>query len=114
MEVCKLSEKKDLRGYPFKVDQLVDYQEDSVVSRTLVENNAGSITIFSFDMGQALSEHTAPYEALVQVIEGKAVILLGGEKNELEAGDSIIMPADVPHALRAPEKFKMVLTMIRG
>lgn len=94
--------------------ELVAYQEGSVVSRQITKAEAGNVTLFAFDAGQELSEHTAPYDALVHVLEGEAEIRISGELHLLGAGEAIIMPANQPHALRAPQKFKMLLTMIRA
>ena len=97
-----------------KISDLVEYQKDSVVSKTLIKKEKGTITIFAFDKEQGLSEHTAPFDALVQVIDGKADILLNGKSNIVSEGEMIIMPANVPHALKAIEKFKMMLVMIKA
>ena len=93
---------------------LVDYQEDSVVSRTIVDKNTGTVTLFAFGKGQALSEHTAPFDALVYVLEGKAGITISGESFYLKGGETIIMPADKPHAVEALNMFKMMLVMIKS
>ncbi|MCK9291473.1 MAG: cupin domain-containing protein [Bacteroidales bacterium] len=98
----------------FEFKNEVEYAKGSVVSRQVVKNEKGNVTLFAFDKDQGLSEHTAPFDALVQVIDGKAEILIGGESYILQEGQSIIMPAHVPHALKATEKFKMILTMIRA
>lgn len=92
---------------------LVKYSEDSIVSKTIVDTPAGTITLFAFDKGQKLSEHTAPYNAVVQIIEGTAKLTIGGKDVTVPAGHVIIMPANVPHAVNAEERFKMLLTMIR-
>ncbi|MCE1200628.1 MAG: cupin domain-containing protein [Bacteroidia bacterium] len=92
----------------------IDYQHGAVVSKQVMKNEEGNVTLFAFDAGQGLSEHTAPFDALVQVIEGKATITIGGINHELTAGQSIIMPANVPHALYAEKAFKMLLTMIKA
>lgn len=97
-----------------KISDLVQYQKDSVVSKTLIKKEKGTITIFAFDKEQGLSEHTVPFDALVQVIDGKADILLNGKSNIVSKGEMIIMPANVPHALKAIEKFKMMLVMIKA
>ncbi len=94
--------------------KLVDYSQGAIVSRTLAENAAGTVTLFAFDEGQGLSEHSAPYDALVQVLDGKAELIIGGKSVPASAGKLVIMPADVPHAVRAPQKFKMLLTMLRA
>ena len=96
-----------------KMDQLIDYQKDAVVSKTLIKKEKGTVTIFAFDKNQGLSEHTAPFDALVQIIDGKADVLLNGKSNILGKGEMIIMPANDPHALKALEKFKMLLVMIK-
>jgi len=93
---------------------LLDYQEKAVVSRTLIEKETGTVTLFAFDRGQGLSEHTAPFDAMVCILDGKAEITISGNPNILEQGDMIIMPANEPHALKAVEKFKMMLIMIRS
>jgi quercetin dioxygenase-like cupin family protein len=96
-----------------KLADLVSYQEGSVVSRQIVKADAGNVTLFAFDAGQELSEHTAPFDALVHILAGDAEIRISGQPYALGAGDVIIMPADAPHALIAKTKFKMLLTMIR-
>ena len=96
-----------------KIDQLIDFQTDAVVSKTLIKKEKGTVTTFAFDKDQGLSEHTAPFDALVQILEGRADILLGGVSNVLEKGEMIIMPANIPHALKAIERFKMLLVMIK-
>ena len=93
---------------------LVEYAADSIVSKTILDKPVGTITLFAFDKGQKLSEHTAPYDAVVQVIDGSAQLTIGGEDVRVLAGEIIIMPANVPHAVAALEKFKMLLTMIRA
>ncbi len=97
-----------------KLVDLADYQEGSVVSRTIIDKKRGTVTFFAFDEGQGLSEHTAPFDALVYVIDGEAEITISGKLLNLKAGEMVIMPADQPHALRAVKKFKMILTMIRS
>jgi quercetin dioxygenase-like cupin family protein len=92
--------------------ELVQYQDGSVVSRALVQKKTGSITLFAFDQGQGLSEHTAPYDATVQILDGEADITIGGDPFHLKTGESIIMPANIPHALDAKQRFKMMLIMI--
>jgi len=92
---------------------LVGYASDSVVSKTILDKPAGTITLFAFDKGQKLSEHTAPYDAVVQVVDGIAQITIDGKAVSVSAGSIIIMPANVPHAVDAVKKFKMLLTMIR-
>ena len=100
-----------------KAQNLVDfvsYQKGSVVSKTLIERKTGTVTLFAFDKGQALSEHKAPYDALVCVLDGQAEISIGGEPALVKAGEMLIMPADIPHALKAVAPFKMMLPMIRS
>lgn len=92
---------------------LVDYQSGAVVSRTIIERTTGTVTLFAFDKGQGLSEHTAPFDALVHVIDGEAVIIINGESINLKTGEATIMPANKPHALKAVDRFKMMLVMIR-
>ncbi|MEW6753054.1 MAG: cupin domain-containing protein [Candidatus Latescibacterota bacterium] len=93
---------------------LVEYQAAAVVSREIVDQDKGSVTIFAFDRGQGLSEHTAPFDALVHVLDGEAEITISGQAHRLIAGQMILMPAHQPHALKAPQRFKMLLTMIRA
>jgi quercetin dioxygenase-like cupin family protein len=97
-----------------KLSDMIAYQKGSVVSRTLIDKKAGTITLFSFDKGQGLSEHTAPFDALVYILDGKAEISISGKPYHLQAGEMIIMPANNPHALKAVEQFKMMLVMIRS
>jgi quercetin dioxygenase-like cupin family protein len=94
--------------------ELVQYADDSIVSKTILDKPVGTITLFAFDKGQRLSEHQAPYDAVVQIIEGRARITIGGKEVDVPAGRIIIMPGNVPHAVVAEEKFKMLLTMIRA
>jgi quercetin dioxygenase-like cupin family protein len=105
---------EELKAKVIKVEDLIEYQDGAVVSREIIRKETGTITIFAFDKGEGLSEHTAPFDAMVQVIDGKAEITISGNKNILITGDMIIMPANVPHALHGLERFKMVLTMIRS
>ncbi len=97
-----------------KLVGLVDYQQGSVVSRTLIDKKAGTLTLFAFDRDQGLSEHTAPFDALVYVFDGQAEVTISGKKLNVSEGEMVIMPANKPHALRAIEKFKMLLVMIRS
>jgi quercetin dioxygenase-like cupin family protein len=92
----------------------VDYASGSVVSRTIVKKPTGTITLFAFDRGEGLSEHSAPFDAVVQLLDGKAEITIGGSPHLVEAGLSIILPANIPHSLHAVERFKMMLTMIKS
>jgi quercetin dioxygenase-like cupin family protein len=100
-------------GTPFTFAESISYQTDGIVSKRIIQKEKGNITLFAFDAGQKLSEHTAPFDALVQVMAGSAEIVIGGKPNQLSAGQSIIMPANVPHAVNANERFIMLLTMIR-
>jgi len=93
---------------------LADYQEDSVVSRTIIDRKTGTVTFFAFDEGQGLSEHTAPYDALIHLVDGEAEIGISGRATRVEKGEMIVIPARKPHYLRAVKKFKMILTMIRS
>jgi len=104
----------DMLGNVFKTEDLIEYQEGSVVSREIIRKDTCTVTIFAFDKGEGLSEHTAPFDAIVQIIDGKAEITISGNKNILEKGEMIIMPVNEPHALKALEKYKMILTMIRS
>jgi quercetin dioxygenase-like cupin family protein len=92
---------------------MVTYQEGSIVSRQITKSEAGNVTLFAFDIGQELSEHTAPYDALVHVLDGSAEIRISGRPYDLTAGEAIVMPAGEPHALKANKRFKMLLTMVR-
>jgi quercetin dioxygenase-like cupin family protein len=99
---------------PAVLAQLVDYADDSIVSKTIIDKPVGTLTLFAFDEGQGLSEHTAPYDAVVQVLDGGALLTIGGKQTAVSAGQLIIMPANVPHAVAAEGKFKMLLIMIRA
>jgi quercetin dioxygenase-like cupin family protein len=102
---------------PAEVKQLVDllqYQDGSIVSRVLLKNKGGTVTLFAFDVGEGLSEHTAPFDALVVVTDGEADIEIAGESFKVRQGETIILPANRPHALRATTRFKMLLIMIRA
>jgi quercetin dioxygenase-like cupin family protein len=101
-------------GKAQKLTELIAYSQDAVVSKTILDKPAGTITLFAFDRGQKLSEHTAPYDAVVQILDGQALLTIGGEGVQVSAGQIIIMPTDVPHAVTAEVRFKMLLTMIRA
>jgi quercetin dioxygenase-like cupin family protein len=92
----------------------VEYADGAIVSKTVLKRETGNISLFAFAKGEALSEHTAPFDALLQVVDGKGEIVIGGKSHLLESGQSIIMPANITHAVKAVEKFKMVLTMIKS
>ena len=109
-----MKQKEDLKGKALKARNLVDYDKGAVVSRTIIEKKTGTVTIFSFDKGQGLSEHTAPFDAMVEILDGEAEIIIAGRPNTVKAGEFIIMPANKPHALQAVKKFKMALIMIRS
>jgi quercetin dioxygenase-like cupin family protein len=111
MEILMANE---LAAQVWHVIDLVNYQDGSVVSRTLINQKTGTVTLFAFDAGQELSEHTAPYDALVEVFDGETEITISSQPFHLRAGDMIIMPANQPHAVKALVKFKMMLTMIRS
>lgn len=98
----------------WKLEEMIQVQPDSVVSRTLVNQSAGTITLFAFDAGQGLSEHTAPYAALVHVASGSLLIRISGQEFHLKSGEMILMPANEPHALQAEEQVRFLLTMIRA
>jgi len=99
---------------PFQPGSLAAYQEGAIVSRTLIDKPEGTVTVFAFDRGQALSEHTAPFDALVQIVDGEGVIDIAGTGHVVKAGSAILMPANIPHALRAENRFKMILTMVKA
>lgn len=101
-------------GKPITIPALVEYQTGAIVSREVLRKATGTVTAFAFDEGQALSEHTAPFDALVSVLEGEAEILIAGKPHPVAAGQAIIMPANVPHAVKAVARFKMMLVMIRS
>ena len=103
-----------LKGIPFNLKENVQYADGSVVSQTLLKKTTGNITLFAFDAGQGLSEHTAPFDAVVYILEGQAIITIGGKENTVSSGQMLIMPANVSHALHAEKQFKMLLVMIRG
>jgi len=102
------------KGKKFSFDKSIAYADKAVVSKHILKKQTGNISLFAFDKGEGLSEHTTPFDAMVLVVDGKAEIIIEGSSHLLESGDSIIMPADIPHALKAVEKFKMVLTMIKS
>jgi len=105
--------KDELWGMAVDMAGLISYQENSVVSKTLIDKKAGTITLFAFDSGQGLSEHTAPYDAVVIDLDGEAEITVGGKTVHITPGKMLIMPANVPHAVRATTQFKMMLIMIK-
>ncbi|OGU16534.1 MAG: cupin [Geobacteraceae bacterium GWC2_53_11] len=104
----------ELIGTALTLSDLVSYQDGSVVSKTLIDKKIGTVTMFSFGAGQGLSEHTVPYDAFVQVVDGEAEVVINGEVHTVTAGQMIIMPANIPHELKAVKPFKMLLVMIRA
>lgn len=102
------------KGKAFSFNDSIEYSEGGIVSKTVLKKESGNISIFSFDKGEALSEHTAPFDAVIEVVDGKGEIIIGGRSNILETGQTIIIPANITHAVNAMEKFKMVLIMIRS
>ena len=109
-----MPEEPKLETRPHKLADLIDYNTGAVVSRTLIQKPTGTVTLFAFDKGEGLSEHTAPFDAMVWVLDGEAEITIAGKPHRLAAGEMIIMPANQPHALKAIAKFKMLLVMIRS
>jgi quercetin dioxygenase-like cupin family protein len=111
------TKRKDKMNHDLKSNSLVDmvdYQKEAVVSKTIIDKATGTVTLFAFDQGQGLSEHTAPFDALVQVLDGEVEITISKNPFHLKQGEMIIMPANKPHALKAVKHFKMLLTMIRS
>lgn len=109
--MAKLGAKKTVA---MTLTEMVEYRDGSIVSREVLRKPTGTVTLFAFDAGQGLSEHTAPFDALVQVLDGEAEIAIAGKKHTVHAGQMIVMPADKPHALHAYAPFKMMLVMIRS
>jgi quercetin dioxygenase-like cupin family protein len=107
-------EKGNILGEQFVVNDLIAYQEGAVVSRTLIDKKVGTVTIFAFDEGQGLSEHTAPFDAMAQILDGQAEIKISGKPFHLKTGEMVVMPSNQPHSLRAITAFKMMLIMIRS
>jgi len=107
-------EPKSLKAQAVNLVSLIDYQEGTVVSRTLIDKKVGTLTLFAFDEGKGLSENTAPFDAFVYILDGKAEVVISGKAHSVGTGEMIIMPANEPHSLKAPEKFKMMLVMIRA
>ena len=103
-----------LEGQVINIANLVDYQEGSIVSRTLIDKSAGTITLFAFDKEQGLSEHMAPFDALVYILDGEPIVTISGKSLNVTQGEMVIMPANKPHALRAISRFKMMLVMIKS
>lgn len=108
-----MSKVQEMRGVAIAMSGAVGYADGAIISKTLLDKPTGTLTLFSFDAGQGLSEHTAPYDATVLILDGNAAITIAGKTQSVAAGELIIMPANVPHSLRAEERFKMLLIMIR-
>lgn len=102
-----------IKGKKFNFITEVDYSSGGIVSKNVLKRPTGNLSLFAFDKGESLSTHTAPFDAIIQVLEGNARITIGGEPNDLVGGESIIMPANIPHSVEATERFKMVLIMIK-
>ncbi len=105
---------EDIKAKALDLAGMVAYGDHAVVSRTLIDRKTGTLTLFAFDAGQGLSEHTAPFDAAVQIIEGEALITIGGNEVPARTGELVIMPAGIPHSLKAQQRFKMLLIMIRS
>lgn len=108
-----MSAKTEVKGIAIRLAEHVEYAADSVVSKTLLDKKTGTLTLFAFDEGQGLSEHTSPYDATVQILDGEAELVIGGKVLTTRAGELTIMPAGIPHSVRANRRFKMLLIMIR-
>jgi len=113
-DIQKTKNTINLIGTPVDLEKLVSYQDGSIVSREIIKKTIGTVTVFAFDKGQGLSEHTAPFDALVYILDGEADIMIAGQNYAVKKGEMIIMPANKPHALQAGKRFKMMLVMIRG
>ena len=111
--ITKQKTTKGQAGVVFRLGELVNYQTGAIVSREVISRKAGTVTVFAFDEGERLSEHTAPFDAMVVGLDGQAEVFIAGEPNRIRTGDMIIMPAKVPHALQAVGRFKMLLIMIK-
>ena len=110
----KAAKGESLPAQVLNMASLVDYQKGAVVSRQIINKQTGTVTVFAFDKGEGLSEHTAPFDALVQILDGEAEVTISGKPNKLVTGEMIIMPANAPHSLKALARFKMALIMIRS
>lgn len=104
---------EEIKAQVFNLQDMIRYQKDAVVSRTLVKKKTGTVTLFAFDQEQTLSEHTAPYDAMTYILDGEAEITINGKEHQLKTGEMIIMPANEPHALRAVKRYKMLLIMVK-
>ncbi len=105
---------ENLLGQAAEMINLVEYQPDSVVSKTIIDKPTGTLTLFAFDKGQGLSEHTTPFDAMVYIFDGEAEVIISGKPLTVKQGEVVIMPANQPHALKAPQRFKMMLVMIKS
>lgn len=108
-----MSGTEELKGKPLDLARSIGYADGAIVSKTLLNKESGTLTLFAFDAGQGLSEHTSPFDATVFIIEGEARLLIGGEEVKAKAGELVIMPANIPHDVQAENRFKMLLIMIR-
>ncbi len=108
-----MKDNKDIKGRPVNLAEYVNYSEGAVVSKTLFSKATGSLTLFAFDAGQNLSEHTSPYAATVYILDGEATLSIGGDKVKAKKGEMVIMPANIPHDVQAETRFKMLLVMIK-
>jgi len=109
-----VKQNRTLVGKVVRLSALIDYQEGAIVSRTIIDKEKGTVTLFAFGEGQGLSEHTVPFDALAHILDGEAEIIISGKILNLKDGEMVIMPANKPHALKAKRKFKMILIMIRS
>jgi len=112
--LIKKLKSEDIRSKNLILENLVKYQKDAIVSKTIIDKKTGTVTLFAFDKGQGLSEHTAPYDATVYIIDGEAKIVIAGKVIKVKRGGMVVMPANKPHSLSAIKKFKMLLIMIRS
>jgi len=108
-----MEEKKFLNAAPANIEHLVQYSDGSIVSKQIIKQSGGTISLFAFDKGQSLSEHTAPFDAFVEVLDGVAEFVIGGKRAEVKKGECIILPASIPHSVAAAARFKMLLVMIK-
>lgn len=114
ISAAAMPRRKIKKAKVFRLAELIGYQKGAVVSREIIRRDTGTVTVFSFDKGEGLSEHTAPFDALVYILDGRAQIFISGKQYVLKKGELIIMPANKPHALKAINKFKMLLVMVKG
>lgn len=109
-----MTSENELFSTPLNISGLINYQDGSVVSKTILSKKTGNVTLFAFDAGQGLSEHTAPYDAMVNILDGEAEITVGGKINNVKSGEMILLPGNIAHELKAIKKFKMLLIMIKS